>query len=75
MPKLPDVSGREAVRAFSTVGYEAVRQRGSHIRLRHPSGERIPLTIPDQPSLKHGLLRALIRDAGMTVEDFIDALK
>jgi predicted RNA binding protein YcfA (HicA-like mRNA interferase family) len=74
MPPLPRVSGRDAARVFSTVGYEIVRQRGSHMRLRDESGSRPPLTIPDHKELKSGLLRRLIRDAGMRVEEFITAL-
>jgi predicted RNA binding protein YcfA (HicA-like mRNA interferase family) len=72
---LPRVSGREAAKAFVSVGYEVVRQKGSHIRLRHAAGGRMPLTVPDHRELKSGLLRALIRDAGMTVEEFVAALK
>ena len=75
MAGLPRVSGREAVKAFASVGYEVVRQSGSHIRLRHAGGSRIPLTVPDHRELKSGLLRALIRDAGMSVEEFTLALK
>jgi predicted RNA binding protein YcfA (HicA-like mRNA interferase family) len=71
---LPQVSGRDAIRAFASVGYEVVRQSGSHVRLRHASGARPPLTVPDHRELKPGLLRALIRDAGMTVEEFVRAL-
>lgn len=37
LPGIPRVSGREAARAFASVGYEIVRQRGSHLRLRHPA--------------------------------------
>ena len=44
------------------------------MRLRDESGARPPLTIPDHKELKSGLLRRLIRDAGMTVEGFIAAL-
>ena len=75
MAGLPRVSGREAAKAFASVGYEVVRQKGSHIRLRHPTGARMPLTVPDHRELKSGLLRALIRDAGMSVEEFALALK
>jgi predicted RNA binding protein YcfA (HicA-like mRNA interferase family) len=63
------------VRVFATVGYEEVRQRGSHIRLRHSSGARPPLTVPDHRELKTGLLHRLIRDAGMTVDEFVAAMK
>jgi predicted RNA binding protein YcfA (HicA-like mRNA interferase family) len=62
--ELPVVSGREAIRVFEQVGYTVVRQRGSHIRLRHATDpSRKPLTIPDHRTLKPGLLRHLMRDA------------
>jgi len=69
--KLPVVSGQDAVRAFQRLGYEVVRQRGSHIRLRHPiDPARQPLTVPDHRTLKPGLLRRLIRDAQIEVDEF-----
>lgn len=74
-PKLPTISGQVAVRAFQRLGYEVVRQRGSHIRLRHPlDPARKPLTVPDHPTLKPGLLRKLIRDAQLEVEEFTSLL-
>jgi predicted RNA binding protein YcfA (HicA-like mRNA interferase family) len=70
-PQLPVISGRKAVEAFKTIGYKVVRQRGSHIRLRDENNPKHPpLTIPDHKELKLGLLRKLIRDAGLTVEEF-----
>jgi hypothetical protein len=45
------------------------------LRLRHPANTRQPLTVPDHAELKTGLLRALIRDAGMSVEEFVEALR
>lgn len=53
-----------------------MRRKGSHIRLRDDKNERHePLTIPDHKELKPGLLRSLIRDADLTVEDFGKLLK
>lgn len=76
MSKLPVVSGQEAIRAFEKIGYEIVRQRGSHIRLRDENNSNHqPLTIPAHKSLKPGLVRRLIRDAGLTVEEFNALLK
>ena len=75
MGRVPLVSGRDAARAFAVFGYEIVRQRGSHIRLRHPAAERQPPTVPDHRELKPGLLRGLIRDAGITIDEFLDALR
>lgn len=68
MPSLPVISGDEAVRAFERLGYEKVRQRGSHVRLAAEG--RGSLTVPRKRELKRGTLRALIRDAGITVEEF-----
>jgi predicted RNA binding protein YcfA (HicA-like mRNA interferase family) len=76
MSGLPVISGSEAVAALRRIGYEPVRQRGSHVRLRHPSDPaRLPVTVPDHRELKSGLLRAIIRDAGLTVEEFRGLLR
>ena len=76
MSRLPLISGREAVRKFVKLGYRAVRQRGSHIRLIHPSdASRKPLTIPDHNEVGKGLLHKLIRDAGISLEEFFDLLE
>ncbi|MBI4287748.1 MAG: type II toxin-antitoxin system HicA family toxin [Chloroflexi bacterium] len=74
--KLPIVSGRETVAAMEKAGYVIVRQRGSHIRLRHTSdGARKPLTVPAHKQIKQGLLRKIIKDANLTVEEFSKLLK
>lgn len=62
----------DAVRAFEQIGYKRVRQQGSHVRLVCKG--RNPLTIPLHKELKRGLLRALVRDAGITVEEFVSLL-
>jgi len=73
MSHLPVCSGRDAVRVFQKIGYELDHQTGSHMIPRHASGRR--LTVPDHRELAKGTLRALIRDAGLTVEQFIELLK
>ncbi|MBY0308761.1 MAG: type II toxin-antitoxin system HicA family toxin [Phycisphaerales bacterium] len=71
MSGLPVVSGRQTVAAPQRVGYQVARQKGSHIRLRHPTDpKRQPVTIPDHKELKTGTLRATIRDAGLLLEEF-----
>lgn len=75
MSSLPVISGRETIAALERLGYVAVRQKGSHVRLRHPSDPaRAPLTVPDHKELKSGTLRAIIRDAGLSVDQFVDLL-
>lgn len=75
MSKLPLISGDKAVKCFERLGYEVVRQRGSHIRLHHKSDKsKRPLTIPRHKTLGKGLLRKLIRDAEITIEDLLQIL-
>ncbi|MFZ3060572.1 MAG: type II toxin-antitoxin system HicA family toxin [Candidatus Methanoperedens sp.] len=69
--KLPVVSGKDAVKAFGKLGYVTVRQTGSHIRMKHQSdSSKKPLTIPNHKVVGKGLLRKLLRDAEITIEDF-----
>lgn len=73
MPKLAPVSGKEAVRKLQAYGYRIARQRGSHVQMIC-EGDTIkrPITIPLHPELKKGLLRKILRDANMSVEEFSD---
>ncbi|OGD88304.1 hypothetical protein A3D81_02735 [Candidatus Curtissbacteria bacterium RIFCSPHIGHO2_02_FULL_40_17] len=71
MSRLANISGREAVKRFAKVGYYLDHQEGSHMILYHKSGDRLPLSIPDHKELAPGLLRAQIRKAGLTVEEFL----
>ena len=68
MSRLPVCSGAAAVKAFRQIGYELDHQTGSHLILRHPTGRR--LTVPNHRELAKGTLRALIRAAGLTKEQF-----
>lgn len=69
---LPVMSGREVVRVFESLGWEAVRQTGSHIIMTKDE-ELVTLSIPDHREVAKGTLRSLIRTAGLTVEEFIAA--
>ena len=69
MPKLPVISGRDARRVFEKAGWRFDRQRSSHMILVK-AGVPTNLSVPDHRELDRGLLRGLIRDAGMTVEEF-----
>ena len=74
MPRLPRISGRQAVSAFQKAGFQVRRQRGSHIVMAKP-GFPETLSVPDHRELKPGLLRALIRKAGLTVDQFDELLR
>ncbi len=74
MSVLPRVSGREVVAALAQAGYEKDRQRGSHIVMRQTAPPHRRITIPDHHELAKGMLRAIVREAGPTVEELKDLL-
>lgn len=69
MSRLAGISGERAVRAFLRAGWSKVGRVGSHVVLSEP-GCRANLSIPQHRELSLGTLRALIRHAGLTVEEF-----
>ena len=71
MPKLPHVSGAEALRALQKLGFEKTRQRGSHVVVRRGSKG---CAIPMHSELKVGTLSGLLRQAGVSAEEFIAEL-
>ena len=73
MPKVPRISGREAVRAFQRAGWTVARQTGSHVILRKADAA-FRLSIPMHDLVGVGLLRDQIARAGLTVEEFIGFL-
>ena len=71
MPRLPQVSGSQVVSALQRLGFEVTRQRGSHIVMRRGGSGCV---VPNHRELKVGTLAGVIRQAGIPVEDFLDAL-
>jgi predicted RNA binding protein YcfA (HicA-like mRNA interferase family) len=71
---LPQISGREVVKALFKIGYEKDRQKGSHIVLRQKSHPHRRIIVPDHKEISKGTLRAIIRQSGLTVEGFIKLL-
>jgi predicted RNA binding protein YcfA (HicA-like mRNA interferase family) len=71
--KLPVVSARECVKALGKIGFYVARQKGSHITMRRdaPPGR---VTVPNHQTIKPGMLRRIINDAGLTVDEFRDLL-
>ena len=72
MPNLPRVSGGETVRALERLGFATVHQRGSHIVMRRGSSGCV---VPNHRELKTGTLAGLLKQAGVTVEQFVEALR
>lgn len=74
MPPLPLLRPREVVKAFERLGWKVVRQRGSHIILTK-EGHIATLSVPNHPQVARGTLRTLIGRAGITVEEFLEAVE
>ena len=73
MPRLPLISGSQAVKAFQRAGWRVDRQRGSHVVLLK-AGHIASLSVPQHKELAPGTLRSLLRTAEMTVEEFTQLL-
>ena len=72
--KLPVVSGIEVVKALAKAGYELDHQTGSHKILRRKEPPYLRITVPNRKEIAKGTLRAIIRESGLTVEEFVKLL-
>ncbi|MDQ6788532.1 MAG: type II toxin-antitoxin system HicA family toxin [Acidobacteriota bacterium] len=73
MAQLPNLSGKEVVKAFENLGWEFSRQSGSHIVLTK-DGEIVSLSVPNHKEVAKGTLRSLIRAANLTIDEFVKAI-
>jgi predicted RNA binding protein YcfA (HicA-like mRNA interferase family) len=75
MPKLPSVSGERVVRALKRAGFLELRQYGSHVSLEKRVGERLFRTVvPMHSSLAKGTLSDILKQSGLSVEEFLELL-
>jgi predicted RNA binding protein YcfA (HicA-like mRNA interferase family) len=70
-PKLPRAKPRKVIRALESLGFRLERQSGSHMIFTHPGGAVISLPFHSDRDLKPGLMRRIIRDAGVSVDEFV----
>lgn len=73
MPKLPVLSAKELIKIFEKAGYFSVRQKGSHIRMHHQTMD--PITIPNHKIIGRGLLKKILRDSKMSVEELVKLIR
>lgn len=72
MPRLRPVSGAEAIGALERIGFARARQRGSHVALKRPTAHGvIGCVVPLHDELAIGTLRGILRQAGVTPDEFI----
>ena len=75
MPKLPRISSREAIRALNRLGFEKVRQTGSHVVMKKDTdGGVIGCVVPVHQELRIGTLSSILKQAQITPDEFIENL-
>jgi predicted RNA binding protein YcfA (HicA-like mRNA interferase family) len=74
MGYLPQVSGKEVVKVLEKLGYVFDVQHGSHMILRNSIPPHRRVTVPNHKTLAKGTLRSIIRETGMTVDEFNNLL-
>jgi predicted RNA binding protein YcfA (HicA-like mRNA interferase family) len=73
VPKLPIISGKKCIKALTLAGFYEVRRESSHIIVRRDD-PFAQITIVDDKELARGTLRGILRQAGLSIEDFLKLL-
>lgn len=71
--KLPVISGSQCIKALQRAGFVVMRQTGSHIVLQKDNPYAM-VVVPNHAELDRGTLRSIIRQAGLTIEEFVALL-
>jgi predicted RNA binding protein YcfA (HicA-like mRNA interferase family) len=75
MAKLPVLRADELIRALERAGFQIIRQKGSHVRMKHPDGRVVTVPVHLGRDIGRGLLRKILRDAELTREASIKLLE
>jgi predicted RNA binding protein YcfA (HicA-like mRNA interferase family) len=74
MTRLPSLTGDRIVRALGNAGFQILRQRGSHIYLKHPNGRATVVPVHKGESIGRGLVRKIMKDADLDQDEFLKLL-
>ncbi|MBZ5703077.1 MAG: type II toxin-antitoxin system HicA family toxin [Acidobacteriia bacterium] len=75
MPKLPSISGERTVKALKRAGFRELRQKGSHVSLEKRAGDQVRKTVvPMHSELAKGTLSDILKQSGLTLEEFLELL-
>lgn len=75
MPKLPVLTGKTVINALEKIGFQAVRQKGSHVQMEREDGRLVTIPVHAGKTIGKGLLRKILRDAELTKEELIALLE
>ena len=74
MTRLPSLTGERIVKALGKAGFQVLRQRGSHIYLKHPDGRATVVPVHKGESIGRGIVRKIMKDADLDQDDFLKLL-
>jgi predicted RNA binding protein YcfA (HicA-like mRNA interferase family) len=72
--KLPNPTGEELISALEKIDFRVVRQKGSHVRMKHEDGRVVSIPVHARKAIGKGLLLKILRDADLTKDDLINLL-
>ena len=75
MGRAPALSSADVIRVLERLGFQRIRQRGSHLRLRHLDNRVVTVPIHAGQTLGRGILGKILRDAELTRQEFLNALR
>jgi len=73
MTRLPRLKGKELIRILEHAGFRVVRNKGSHNFLKHPDGRATVVPVHSGETIGPGLLRAILRDVEMSVDELVES--
>jgi len=75
LPPLPVVDAKTFIKFLQFLGFQAIRQKGSHIRFKHPDGRVLTVPFHQGKNLKRGLLKSMLNSIDVSVDELIKFLK
>lgn len=74
MTRLPAITGKKLITLITKIGFEKIRQKGSHVFMAHPDGRNTVIPVHSNENIGKGLLLKILKDIDMTKEDLNDML-
>ena len=74
MSHLSSIRARDLIKILEKLGFEAVRQKGSHLFFKHDDGRTTVVPIHGGEEISRGLLRQILREIDLTPEEFLDLI-
>lgn len=75
MAKLPSLTGSELITLLQKIGFKVVRQKGSHVRLRHEDNRIVTVPVHANKAIGKGLLLKILRDAELTKDELVNLIE